>query len=154
MSDNYFGIELGDSMEIDDNRKNRYLDKLDKIEKRCSEIQSWIKSEQEFINDERNKLAVYKAFQESVEAITDICAMFLIDTNRGVGDDYENLKKCSDKLYPKELLSSLREANGLRNRVLHEYNGLEDLNAYKSIKRLNKDLKTFEKEVRKCIKKK
>ena len=59
----------------------RYIAKLELLEERLNDIESWISglSFEEFESDKKTKLATYKAFQEAVEAITDICAMMLKD---------------------------------------------------------------------------
>lgn len=141
-------------MDFSKKRKNRYLEKLDKIKERCEEIDDWISQDIKFLMEEsKDKLAIYKGFQEAVEAITDICAMFLADSNMAVGDDYENIHKSSGKLFPDRLKVELMEANGLRNRVVHEYNKFNDTQALEAVKQLLPSLKRFEKEVREWIKK-
>lgn len=61
-------------MEIE--RAGRYKDKTNIILKRASQIESWVQdiSSDQFLEDDRTKLATYKAFQEIVEACMDIVA--------------------------------------------------------------------------------
>ncbi len=47
----------------------------------------------------------------------------------------------------------MKEANGLRNRLIHEYDGLNDMLAYESMKELVNHLKSFSQEVLKWMKK-
>lgn len=135
-------------------RRERYLEKTEKIETRVSDIETWIKdlTESEFERDKKTRLAVYKAFQEATEAVSDICAMFLSDRGKVVGDDYENIEKASGNLFSESLEQDLKNSNGLRNRIIHEYNGLTNKLAYNSIKQLSSSLKKFAKEARKWIK--
>jgi uncharacterized protein YutE (UPF0331/DUF86 family) len=63
-------------------RINRYKDKFDFSIKRLDQAEEWLSDE-----DEKSKLACYKAFQEAIKALTDIFAMFLSDNNKTV-------KKC------------------------------------------------------------
>ncbi|KXB08312.1 hypothetical protein AKJ56_01530 [candidate division MSBL1 archaeon SCGC-AAA382N08] len=119
------------------------------MEQRISDINEWIKgiAKDRFIENEKTKLAVYKAFQELVEAATDICAMHTADKDRSVGDDYENIERASGDLFSKNLESNLKQANGLRNRLVHEYNGLRDEIAYTGLKDLLPELEEFKEDV-------
>ena len=69
-------------------------------------------------------------------------------------DDYTNI----DFLVEKKVIDSktgkkMKEANGLRNRLVHEYDGLNDMLAYESMKELVNHLKSFSQEVLKWMKK-
>lgn len=54
---------------IDEIRLKRYREKIIHMEERTSLINEWVSnySDEDFISDEKTKLAVYKAFQEIVE---------------------------------------------------------------------------------------
>ncbi len=82
----------------------------------------------------------YKAFQELVEASFDITAMACKDLKIIPKDDYTNI----DLLFEKKIIDSslknaLYESNGLRNRLVHRYNQLNDAMAFDSIESLKKD---------------
>lgn len=118
-------------------RKKRYQEKMELAEKRIGEIEEWISS-----SDEKSKLASYKAFQEVIEAISDVIAMFLKDKNKLVEDDYKNIEKLTEiKILEDEEAKILENANGLRNRVIHKYNKTDDLIAKESIQILIPNLK-------------
>ncbi|KXB02243.1 hypothetical protein AKJ44_01055 [candidate division MSBL1 archaeon SCGC-AAA261F17] len=137
-------------------RVERYRGKVERIEVRASDIEKWISdlSESDFEQDKKTRLAIYKAFQELVESIADICAMYAADTGRVVGDDHENIEKAAGRLYESELSDDLKNSNGLRNRIIHEYNGLNHKIAYDSINELLPSLKKFGEEVKRWIKNK
>ena len=117
----------------DMNRRMRYLDKLRHIDRRISNIRRWLPE----LGDEKTKLAIYKAFQEIVEAIFDIIAMKLVDLRIPPKDNYANLEELERRgMMEGSLLDTLREANGLRNRLVHSYNTLSDEIALKSIELL------------------
>ena len=117
----------------DMNRRMRYLDKLRHIDKRISNIRRWLPE----LGDEKTKLVIYKAFQEIVEAIFDIIAMKLVDLRIPPKDNYANLEELERRgMMEGSLLDTLREANGLRNRLVHSYNTLSDEIALKSIELL------------------
>ncbi|MDY6789010.1 MAG: DUF86 domain-containing protein [Candidatus Nanohaloarchaea archaeon] len=140
-------------VEIDKERKERYLEKLEKLDERTGNIESWLKGvdEKDFLEDDKTRLSVYKAFQEAVEAVTDICAMFVSDSGRNMGDDYQNISKVSGELFSESIERSLKDANGLRNRLVHEYNMLEESTSYEAINRIVADLETFHEEVSQWI---
>ncbi|RLF37966.1 MAG: DUF86 domain-containing protein [Thermoplasmata archaeon] len=87
-----------------------------------------------FHRGRKDKLAVYKAFQEIVEAYMDVFAMMCKDMNIPPKDDYTNLGNVSKVL--KIDVNPLIEANGLRNVVIYRYNSVDDKIAYNRIKDL------------------
>ncbi len=58
------------------------------------------------------------------------------------------------KIIPSELKNALKEANGLRNRVVNDYNGIIDKIVYVSIMRLLESLEEFAGVAEKWISKK
>ncbi|MFW6145138.1 MAG: hypothetical protein ACOC55_06155 [Candidatus Natronoplasma sp.] len=52
---------------MDEERISRYRDKISIVDKRRDDISSWIQE-----RDEKSTLAVYKAYQEMIEAFTDL----------------------------------------------------------------------------------
>jgi uncharacterized protein YutE (UPF0331/DUF86 family) len=99
-------------------------------------------------------LAIYKAFQELVELFTDICSMMLKDMSEIVEDDYSNIETLQKKgIFNQEQESILKESNGLRNRLIHEYNGLERKTAINSILEINEKLDSIIEVINTWIKK-
>ncbi len=125
-------------------RAKRYMDKISRIKQNIGDIAEWAQDIEDFLSDRKTRLATYKAFQEAVEAATDISAMIIKDEGEIPKDDYTNLGILQDrKIISYELKKALVEANGLRNRVVHEYNGLIEEMAFNSIMRLLDYLKDF-----------
>ncbi len=121
---------------MDIERIARYKDKLNFISERKQDIEEWISGydSSDFIKDKKTRLAVYKAFQEMTEASFDIAAMVCKDLKIIPKDDYTNI----DRLFEKKIVgislkNALSESNGLRNRLVHRYNGLDDSLAFDSI---------------------
>ena len=128
-------------------RAGRYHDKLSMVFKRAGQAQDWLEevSAEDFLEDDKTKLASYKAFQEAVEASMDLVAMMCRDLGIKARDDYGNLERL-------EALSSgsrvvLIEANGLRNHLVHRYNRRDDLLALQSMKGLLGGIAAFGEEV-------
>ncbi len=131
-------------------RLKRYKQKLDLISLRKNELEEWLG---EFFKENKSKLACYKAFQEIAEAIFDIIAMLIKDNKNMPGDDYSNINKLFQlKLINADLQKSLKEINGLRNRITNEYNGLDDKTAFESIEALIPSIEKFVEIIEKWIK--
>lgn len=111
-------------------RLKRYKDKIEFIALRKEEFEEWSEG---ILQNDKDKLSSYKAFQEMAEAINDLIAMMLKDSDLLPGDDYTNIEKSvKQKLLPAELKVPLEEMTGLRNRLVHEYNELDDALAKES----------------------
>ncbi|NOZ82060.1 MAG: DUF86 domain-containing protein [Candidatus Micrarchaeota archaeon] len=136
---------------MDESRRNRYLDKITHIEKRISEFNSW---KFEFFSDERTKLACYKIIQEIIEGCMDLVSMMLKDEGIVPKDDYTNIELLKEEnIISGETAASLKELNGLRNRMVHEYNGLSDEIAYSSVEELLPVVEEFLSVVKKWLEK-
>ena len=128
-------------MEIE--RARRYKDKTNIIIKRANQIEGWVQdiSSDQFQEDDRTRLATYKAFQEIVEACMDIVAMMCKDLELVPKDDYSNIENLNR--IDKNTKVSLAAANGLRNRLVHRYNQTDDRIALESINALLPELSSF-----------
>lgn len=132
---------------MEEGRRKRYAEKAELIMKRAEEIERWKSG---FFIEERDRLAVYKAFQEIVEACMDIIAMMLKDSGKIPEDDYTNISKAvKSGLLPNKMKASLDDLNGLRNRIVHEYNGLDDKIALDAMSEILPDIKEFVRVVEK-----
>ncbi len=81
-------------------------------------------------------------------------AMIVKDVKLIPKDDYLNIEIMTNKkIINPDLAASLREANGLRNRIVHDYNGKDNEIAFNRIIDLLKSLKEFMEEVKKWLKK-
>ncbi len=123
---------------MDKERKKRCKEKIALANDRLNLIEETLSE----FEDEKLKLACYKAFQEAVEVVTDLIAMILVDKNKIIEDDYSNINKIKNLLnLSEEETIIIREANGLRNRLVHKYNRTDDNTAKESIINLLSKLK-------------
>lgn len=143
---------------MEEERIKRYNDKLEYFNQTIKNLEEWTENidVKEFTEnlELQKQYAIYHAFQISLEIITDVIAMIVKDSNIVPKDDYSNI----DILKNKDILTSglavkIQEANGLRNRIVHDYNGLDNSIAYQSILECIKSLKKFNEEVRNWVKK-
>ncbi len=133
-------------------RFKRYVEKIERIQHRQKSIRAW---SDQFMAEEKDRLATYKAFQEIAEASMDIIAMMVTDEGLVPEDDYRNIQKLSqERILSDELKASLNEVNGLRNRIVHEYNGLNHKIALKSMKQLRSSLSEFMRVVQRWLEEK
>lgn len=115
-------------------RYQRYLDKINLCESRIVHVKKWMSEDNKEL---KTILATYKGIQEIIESLTDIISMILKDNKSSVNDDYTNFKKIVERgILNKKDQSILDEANGLRNRLIHNYNGIDDEMAINSFKTL------------------
>jgi uncharacterized protein YutE (UPF0331/DUF86 family) len=69
-------------------------------------------------------------------------------------DDYTNLQILEKKnIISERVREAISEATGLRNRIIHEYNGLDHRVAYTSIFNLLNGIESFTREVSKWLSK-
>ena len=138
------------SYNMETGRLRRYKDKIDLIIQRTSEFKDW---SWDFFKEAKSKLACYKAFQEIAESVFDIAAMAVKDAGQMPTDDYGNADRLvSLKIIDTNLKQALNEANGLRNRIVHEYNGLQDKRALGSIEAILPQVKVFVDKVQEWVK--
>jgi len=141
---------------IGETRYMRYMDKISVVINRIDLIDKWIEEKPipDLVRDEKTKLAIYKAFQEVVEALMDIIAMICGDLCIGPKDDYTNIEVLvSEEIISLDYARILREANGLRNKLIHWYNKINDEIALKSIHRLRIPLRETIKVIIEWLKK-
>jgi len=131
-------------------RRKRYVEKVKHVEKRLSDFEVW---KSDFF-EEKTKLACYKAMQEIIEGCLDIVSMMLKDERELPKDDYTNINMMERRgIIDSTLADALRELNGLRNRIVHEYNGLDDEIALTSMEELIPKIKEFLTVVKEWLKK-
>ena len=146
-------------MKLDEQRKNRYLDKIFNLKKYYQLLYDWFTSSSfDEINEKmeyKDIFAIYHATQLSIEVISDLCAMIVKDLFHSPKDNYSNFERLhTAKIIPTDLHKALRELNGLRNRIVHDYNGLIDEIAWNSILKNLKYIEQFREVVESWLKKK
>jgi uncharacterized protein YutE (UPF0331/DUF86 family) len=142
---------------MEEERIKRYSDKIEYLNQTAENLCDWIGDidSREFVEsiNLQKQYGIYHAFQIGIEIITDLVAMMVKDLRTIPKDDYSNIKILENKkIISSNLAAKLKEANGLRNRIVHDYNGLDNSIAYNRIKDLLNPLKEFKVSVKEWLK--
>lgn len=121
-------------------------------------LNNWTESidSKEFIErlELQKQYGIYHAFQIGIEIITDLVSMIVKDVKLIPKDDYSNINTIKNKkIVIADLAAKLREANGLRNRIVHDYNGLDNEIAYNRLLNLLEYFQEFKVKTKEWLKK-
>ena len=133
--------------------KSRVGQKIAELDDRISFLSEHVSGESPFFESRVLRKAVYKEFQELAEAISDILGMALKASGKIVEDDYSNIERGSKLIGVAEIASDLKKINGLRNVLVHEYNGIVEKRAFESITSLLPAAEAFSEGTKKWLKK-
>ncbi|KKN07124.1 hypothetical protein LCGC14_1070330 [marine sediment metagenome] len=118
---------------MDEIRIKRYRDKINHITDYIKDLPLEPKNELE-------KRGIFYSLQTSIESMVDLVAMLVKDSGIPVKEDYANISEIvKNKNLKPELGEKLKEANSLRNLLVHRYNSFEEriiLDSVKEIKAL------------------
>ena len=135
--------------------RTRYLQRLNELKDRIDFIEARLTWKEEFLSNRVLRKAIYKEFQECVEIVFDLVSMIARDEGFFSEDDYTNLERIKEKIGLDEKTALLlKKAKGLRNVLVHEYDGIIDELAFDSIKKFLPAIKKFHEGVLEWIKKK
>ena len=136
---------------MDEKRERRFYQKLETLEDRLTFIEENFPEIDELIGNRVLRKALYKEFQELTEALGDLSAMMAKEGGILVKDDYTNLERLKPLLKP-DVIENLKRANGLRNVLVHEYNGIDDTLAFESAQEVLPAFWVFSSMVREWLK--
>ena len=133
---------------IDEKRIKRYNDKFIQFDKNLNLLKGWTNGigVSKFLNEAgvERQFAIYHAFQVILEIVGDLTAMLVKDLQLIPKDDYTNVEFLEkENIITNDLTKYIKDANGLRNRIVHNYNGLDDQLAYKGILNLINEINNF-----------
>ncbi len=115
-------------------RKKRYDGKIEYVKKSLTFIRR-------FGDDELSNRGILYSIQVSIESIVDLVAMLIKDLGIIVSDDEKNINSLVKELnWDKKLGEKLIRANGLRNVIVHQYNGIQENIINTSMMELKGDL--------------
>ena len=126
---------------MDELRKKRYRDKINYI------VESLPYITIEF-SKEIEKRGSYYSIQTSIESLMDILAMLVKDYGLVVKSDAENVRTLiNHKNINFKMGEELITANGLRNLLVHRYNGIDETIIMDSIKEIRNLIEIWLKKI-------
>jgi len=139
-------------------RITRYKEKEEHFNKIFEKLKKWTSdiNVNEFLTKTNleKQFAIYHAYQIIIEIITDLAAMVVKDLKILPKDDYVNINILAENdIISVRLATKIKDANGLRNRIVHNYNGLANDIAYKSILTTINDVEKYIEAIKNWIKK-
>ena len=143
---------------MEEERIKRYTDKLEYLNQTIEHLNEWTENidSKEFIErlELQKQYGIYHAFQIGIEIISDLVSMIVKDIKLIPKDDYSNINIIKNKnIVSEDLAAKLREANGLRNRIVHDYNGLDNEIAYNRLINLLEYFQEFKVKAKEWLKK-
>lgn len=144
-------------VQIDEKRLKRYTDKFKQFNENLKLLEEWTDGIDIgiFLNEtgKERQFAIYHAFQIILEIVGDLTAMMVKDLNVVPKDDYTNIKFLEKQnIITNDLAKSIKEANGIRKRIVHNYNGLDDQLAYNGILNLINEINNFSVVIKQFLK--
>lgn len=131
--------------------KNRILVKIDELDGYLDELEQIAPAKLKFkeYQEIEKKRSCERLLQLSIEAVIDICKLFVSGMRLGLPAEENDLfdKMQNKKLLSKEMTVTLKEMKGFRNILVHEYAAVDDELVFKAIKTKLKDFRKFKKEI-------
>ncbi|MHA1719256.1 MAG: DUF86 domain-containing protein [Promethearchaeota archaeon] len=118
-------------------RRKRYNDKIKFIKESLNYFNK-------FGDNELSNRGILYSIQVAIESTVDLVAMLVKDLNMIVLDDKSNIEKLVKHMnWDIEFAENLIKANGLRNIIVHQYNGIQKEKISESISRLKSDINNW-----------
>ncbi len=105
---------------MDPLRRKRYQEKVFYIKENLADFSKNPSSELE-------KKGIFYSIHTAIEALVDLVAMAVKDLGFPVSEDATNIQRIAEERdIPVERAEKLLKANGMRNILVHRYNGIDD----------------------------
>ncbi|MGV9203563.1 MAG: DUF86 domain-containing protein [Promethearchaeia archaeon] len=99
-------------------------------------------------NKKLMKWGLFYAVQTSIESLFDLIAMLVKDMGLQVKDDEDNVDALiKEKNLDQDLGGELKDAKGMRNVIVHQYNGVNESIILKSLPKLKTLMKQWLNEI-------
>lgn len=134
--------------------RDRILAKLDELDGYVRELESVAPTTIVEYRQVEKKRACERLVQIAVEAVIDICHLFVAGLRLGLpGGDEDVLAKLEDAgILSAGALGSVRKMKGCRNILVHEYGRVDDEIVFNIVVTRLRDLDGFKREVREALK--
>lgn len=133
----------------------RIDDKIKEVEELLSEL-DLVKanSVEQYLADIKTRAACERYFEKIIEAVIDLSFLVIKEKKfKEPKEDEDALKILAEnKIIEENLYSRLRNARGMRNFIIHQYEKINDELVYEAItKDLEKDVNEFLEDIRRVI---
>jgi uncharacterized protein YutE (UPF0331/DUF86 family) len=129
--------------------KDRILAKLDQLEGHSQELRQILPESFAGYQKVEKKRACERLLQIAIEAVIDICHMFLRELRLGLpseeDDVFEKLSQAG--VISSQMVATLKRMKGLRNILVHEYGRVDDRIVYDQAHKGIQDFMRFKEEI-------
>ena len=129
--------------------KDRILAKLDQLEGYLRELRQILPESFAGYQKVEKKRACERLLQIAIEAVIDICHMFLRELRLGLpseeDDVFEKLSQAG--VISSQMVATLKRMKGLRNILVHEYGRVDDRIVYDQAHKGIQDFMRFKEEI-------
>lgn len=100
---------------------------------------------EEYTASVEKRRATERLLQMSIECVLDICGLFVAGLRLGLPSEEENLLERLEhaRVFPLELIGTLRAMRRFRNILVHEYGAVDDRIVFRLAGRLPHDVAAF-----------
>jgi len=125
----------------------RVKDKIIEIEKYLEELYQIVPSDFEMYKDDfKIKAACERYFEKIIESVIDLGFILVKEKNFKIPEDEESIFEVlfKEKIISEELSRKLKDAKGMRNFIIHQYEKINDELVFEVLaENLEKDIKDF-----------
>ncbi len=131
--------------------EERILIKISQIEQYLDELQQILPEEVEtYLNSIKDRRAVERVLQITIENVIDICAILVKEFHLGPPNNEENIL---DLLHGKiSNIKKLKEMKGFRNFLVHRYDTLDDRRVFDHATNGVSDIESFIQNIKNLLK--
>jgi uncharacterized protein YutE (UPF0331/DUF86 family) len=135
----------------------RINDKIEEIEQYLQEFSDILPADFEEYKSSFEKIAACERyFEKIVESVVDLSFIFIKENNLSPPEDEEGVFKVlfNEEVISERLFEKLKDAKGMRNFIIHQYEKIDDEIVFDSLKEeFLTDVEEFLTQIKKFIKK-
>ncbi len=126
---------------------NRINDKIKEVEEFLENLKSYVpETFEEYARDNKTKDASERCFEKIMESVLDLAFLIIKEKNLSKPESEETALKtlANEGIIEQNLYLRLKDAKGMRNFIIHQYEKINDSLVFTTIKEeLEKDINEF-----------
>jgi uncharacterized protein YutE (UPF0331/DUF86 family) len=131
---------------------SRINDKINELEEYLQEFSEILPENfEEYKNSFEKRAACERYFEKIIEAVIDLSFIFIKENNLNSPEDEEGVFRVlfNEEVISERLSEKLKDAKGMRNFIIHQYEKIDDEIVFEAIKEeLIKDIEEFIKQIK------